>query len=189
MDTEKTSYTLKHPEEEKDESKTESYEPLDEDAGETDKMLSKPTADEVKPVEETPEVNETTALEEKKEAIKDDGAQGSTPSVPFKNRFLQLFERKKSANEPPSAAQNGNPVDQSVTDGDGTNPPTSTETQPPGAAKRRFIPLKLQNPFAKKSDNVTPTPEKPTATEASSSDEKKGKSVQKSCTSIQLCLI
>lgn len=165
METEKTSYTLNHPGEEKEENKTESYEPLDEDAGETDKMLVKPASDEKKSEEEPPQVNETTALEEKKEAIKDDEAQGPTPSVPFKNRFLQFFERKKNDNEP-RAALNGNTVDQSVT----TCP--AGEAAP---AKRRFIPLKLQNPFAKKSDNVTPTPEKTTALEASSSDDKKGK--------------
>lgn len=170
METEKTSYTLNHPGEEKEENKNESYEPLDEDAGETDKMLVKPAPDEKKSVEESPQVNETTALEEKKEAIKDDEAQGPTPIVPFKNRFLQFFERKKNDNEQ-CAAQNGNTVDQSVTDG---TAPTAVEAAP---AKRRFIPLKLQNPFGKKSDNVTPTPEKTTAVEASSSDDKKGKNI------------
>lgn len=169
METEKTSYTLNHPGDEKDGNKTETYEPLEEDAGETDKMLSKPSVDEPKPVEELPEVNETTALEEKKEAIKDE-AQGPAPNVSLKNRFLQLFERKKPESDP-SAVQNGNGVEPTVTDVDGT------ATEPPQAApKKRFIPIKLQNPFAKKSDNVTPTPEKATAVEASSSDEKKGNS-------------
>lgn len=168
IETDKTSYTLEHPpaeEEKKD--KTESYEPLDEDApAETDKMLVTAAAPDVKKSTEIlPEANETTALEEKKEAIKEEN-QGPTPNVPIKNRFLQFFERKKPAAEPAIEAKNGTTVNTSATevvDGAPANP------------KRKFISIKLQNPFAKKSEPATEpaNPEKPTV-EASSSDEKKG---------------
>lgn len=170
METEKTFYTLNHNGEESEEKKkTESYEPLEDDvAVETDKMLIKATPDERKSTEILAEADETTALEEKTEAIKDEKP-NSVPSVPAKNRFLQFFERKKNNTEP-SESQNGNTVSPTVKDVDGapaTNP------------KRRFIPLKLQNPFAKKSENgTTPVPEKPTV-EASSSDDKNGKSLFK----------
>lgn len=173
---EKTSYTLNHNGEDKEEPKTESYEPLieEEPAVETDKMLSKdePAAVVKKSTEMLAEVTETTALDEKVEAVKEK----EVTNVSAKNRFLQWFERKKPKTETPEAPEtpNGNgvaaPAETSAIDGaaaETTNPP-----------KRRFIPLKLQNPFAKKAtETVTPVDDdkdKTTTVEASSSDEKKG---------------
>lgn len=165
METEKTSYTLNHNGEEEKVPKSESYEPLLEDApAETDKMLEKPEAEVKKSTEVLAEADETTALDEKKdEAIKE------TPAVPVKNRILQFFERKPKQPQPePAETHNGNGTAAEAVDGD---------AEPANPPKRKFIPLNLKNPFAKKVVE-TPVPDaeekdKPTV-EASSSDEKKG---------------
>lgn len=163
METEKTSYTLNHNGEEEKIPKSESYEPLLEDApAETDKMLVNTESEVKKSAEAIAEADETTALEEKKdEAVKE------IPAVPAKNRFLQFFERKKQPKPEPTETHNGNGTAEAV-DGAAelTNPP-----------KRKFIPLNLKNPFAKKVETPVPDADekdKPTV-EASSSDEKKGK--------------
>lgn len=170
METEKTSYTLNNGDE-KPAPKSEKYEPLEEDVpAETDKMLADKIEAGAKTFAEVPkEADETTALDEKVEAEKEK----EVPNIPAKNRFFQFFEKKKKIEPSEPAAQTGNGTLNDSTAVDGP----AAETNPP---KRRFIPLKLQNPFAKKSETATPTPgtdekEKPT-TEASSSDEKKGKS-------------
>lgn len=155
METEKTSYTLNHTEEENDENKNESYEPIEEEpAVETDKMLSKDL-----PLENESKVaDESTVLEQNGEAVED--KPNSIP--PAKNRFFKLFERKKTKPEPAETPLNGTAV-------------TELDATIEQAPKKRFIPLKLQNPFAKKSETATPDkPEKPTI-EATNSDEKKGK--------------
>lgn len=157
METEKTSYTLNHNGDDHDESKTESYEPLeDEVAVETDKMLAKDIPELTKSADNLKDAVESKTLEEKSEAVKEK----ETPNVPTKNRFLQYFQRK------PTEPANGNAAPESV-DGAAT---TATP-------KRKLISIKLQNPFAKKSETATPpsNPEKAT-TEATSSDDKKGSS-------------
>lgn len=157
METEKTSYTLNHNGDDHDESKTESYEPLeDEVAVETDKMLGKDIPELKKSADNLKDAVESKTLEEKSEAVKEK----ETPNVPTKNRFLQYFQRK------PTEPANGNAAPESV-DGAAT---TATP-------KRKLISIKLQNPFAKKSETATPpsNPEKAT-TEATSSDDKKGSS-------------
>lgn len=162
METEKTSYTLNHNGDEHDDSKNESYEPLEEEAAiETDKMLAKDITDAKKSIEVLAEADESTALDEKNEALK--AADNST--VPVKNRFLQLFDRKKPKTEPTVAGQNGKTEPTAVIDG----------AAPEAPPKRRFMPIKLQNPFAKKPETETPATngDKPN-NEASSSDEKKG---------------
>lgn len=167
METEKTSYTLNHTGEEDEEHKAESYEPLDEDnvGSETDKMLKK-TKDDKNSTEALNDADETTALEEKKEAIEE---KQPAPNVSARNKFLQFFERKKNTNagsNGESDTHNGSTPSQPATDLDGTT-----------SSKRRFLP-KLQNPFAKRnSSSPLPTPEKPLekpAAEASCSDDKKG---------------
>lgn len=163
MEMEKTSYTLKHNGEEHDDSKNESYEPLDEEiAIETDKMLSKDKTDAIKSIEVLADADENTALDEKTEALK--ATENST--VLTKNRFLQFFDRKKPKTEQ-TVGQNGK-TETSPVDG----------MAPELAPKKRFIPIKLQNPFAKKTETDVPATNtngnnKPT-NEASSSDEKKG---------------
>lgn len=159
METEKTSYTLNHNGDDHDESKTESYEPLeDEVAVETDKMLAKENPELKKSADNLKDADESKAkaLEEKSEAVKEK----ETPNVPTKNRFMQYFQRK------PTEPANGNAAPESV---DGA----ATTTTP----KRKLISIKLQNPFAKKSETATPpsNPEK-TTNEATSSDDKKGSS-------------
>lgn len=158
METEKTSYTLNHTGEENDESKNESYELLeDEPAVETDKMLSKDLPLEKKSTEALAEADESTALEEKAEAIEDK----PNSVAPVKNRILKFFERKKNKPEQSETPLNGT----TLTEVDGAVEPTP---------KKRFVLLKLQNPFAKKSETATPEkPQKPSI-EASNSDEKKG---------------
>lgn len=168
METEKTSYTLNHNGEELEDKKNESYEPIEEDvAVETDKMLLKNLPMVEKPTEVSTEADERTALANT-EAVEE--KQISNP--PTKNRFLQFFERKQpkiEQNESQNGTQNGNG---NVTDIDGAMP-AAAETAP----KRRLLPLKLQNPFAKKTEVSTPvSADKPI--EASSSDEKKGEEVQ-----------
>lgn len=163
METEKTSYTLNHNGEEEKVPKSESYEPLLEDVpAETDKMLVNTEPEPKKIAEVLAEADESTALDEKKdEAVKE------IPAVPAKNRFLQFFERKRPPKPEPVEAHNGNGTVEAV---DGAAEPTN----PP---KRRFIPLNLKNPFAKKVETPVPDADekdKPTD-EAASSDEKKGK--------------
>lgn len=165
METEKTSYTLNHNGDEHDDSKNESYEPLEEEAAiETDKMLSKDKTDAKKSTEILLEADESTALDEKSEALK----ATETTAVPVKNRFLQFFDRKPKTE---LAGQNGKTETVAVVDG----------VAPEAPPKRRFIPIKLQNPFAKKTETETPTTngDKPN-NEASSSDEKKGEAHQQS---------
>lgn len=164
METEKTSYTLNHNGEEEKVPKSESYEPLLEDApAETDKMLVKTDAEVKKSTEVLAEADETTALDEKKdEAIKE------TPAVPVKNRILQFFDRKPKAKPEPVETQNN---------GNGTAAEVVDAAEPVNPPKRKLIPLNLKNPFAKKVETPVPDADekdKPTV-EASSSDEKKGK--------------
>lgn len=175
VETEKSSYTLNHNGEEHDESKTETYEPFDEErSAETDKMLEKVAPAVKKSTEVLAEVTESTALAEKSEAVKEPEVSPSA-EVPIKNRFLQFFDRKKNKSEPATETANGNG---SAVDGK-TEPAAAVEPVP----KRRFIPIKLQNPFAKKNENGEGAPAiidtKPTI-EASSSDEKKGEKSQNS---------
>jgi hypothetical protein len=169
VETEKSSYTLNHNGEELDESKTESYEVLDEDApAETDKMLEKIIK---KSTEVLAEADESTALAEKSEAVKEP----EIAEVPIKNRILQFFERKKKIDLPTEAA-NGN--------GSAVDGKTETEPDAEPAPKRRFIPIRLHNPFAKKSENgdAPPAPAEPAPTnEASSSDETKGEKIESCC--------
>jgi hypothetical protein len=161
VETEKSSYKLNHNGEELDESKTETYEVLDEDAPvETDKMLEKIIK---KPT--NVEADESTALAEKSEAVKEP----EIAEVPIKNRILNFFERKKKI-DIPTEAENSN--------GSAADGRTEAEPAAEPAPKRRFMPIKLHNPFAKKSENgdAPPVPAEPTLTnEASSSDEKKGR--------------
>lgn len=163
METEKKSYTLNHNGEEVEDKKNESYEPIEEDvAVETDKMLSKDLPLEKKPAEvlstEADERTTLAAIATTGEAVEE--KQIANP--PTKNKFLQFFERKQpipEQSESQNLTQNGNG---NVTEVDGA-----------AAPKRKFVPLKLQNPFAKKMETPVPTnPDKPI--EASSSDEKKG---------------
>jgi hypothetical protein len=168
--TEKTSYTLNHSEiDESDANKTESFALIEEDVP----MLAKvPSAlkEKGKSTEILAEPNESTALtDEKKETIKDDVIQTNPPA---KNRFLRLFDKKTNKSEP--TEQNGN--------GNGVSQPA--EGAAPTAPKRRFIPaIKLQNPFAKKSETAIPTEDESaekakTAVESPvvvEGDEKKGK--------------
>ena len=172
METEKTSYTLNHNGEEVEDKKNESYEPIEEDSAvETDKMLLKELPLEKIPAEVPTEVDERTALANKGEAVEE--KQNANP--PAKNRFLQFFERKQpktEQNEAQNGTQNGN-GNGNVTDVDGTTPAASEP-----ATKRRFVPLKLQNPFSKKTE--TPVPANlDKSIEASSSDEKKGEEVHR----------
>lgn len=178
METEKTSYTLNHDEEEKEDEKNESYEPLVEDevAVETDKMLTnEPPVETKKSTEALAEADETTALESKTEAVEEK----VNPTAPTKNKFLQLFERKKPKSEtpppPPSVeVANGNGNGNGVPVAERAAVELPTETPP----KRRFPSIKIPNPFAKKTETETPTPADPETkpiNEASSSDEKKGK--------------
>lgn len=163
-ETEKTSYTLNHDGDEKDESKTESYEPLveeDQPATETDKMLE-PVTEKAKSIEILAEPNETTKLEDTKEAVKEENQ--SSAIAPTKNRFLRFFERKNPPPPIPNESQNGNGVNAEVDGG-------------AAAPKKKLLAINLKNPFAKKTDTAvvtpTPTPDKPI--EASSSDDKKRK--------------
>lgn len=164
METEKTSYTLNHNGEEVEDKKNESYEPIEEDAAaETDKMLLKDLPLEKKSIEAPTEADERTALADK-EAVEE--KQNANP--PTKNRFLQFFERKQpktEQSEPQNGTQNGNG---NVTDVGAT--PAAAEAAP----KRRFVPIKLQNPFAKKVETPVPANPETKPIEASSSDEKKG---------------
>lgn len=165
METEKTSYTLNHNGEEVEDKKNESYEPIEEDSAvETDQMLL-----EKKLIEAATEEDENTALADKREA--EEGKQKANP--PTKNRFLQFFERKQpktDQSESQNGTQNGNGT---VTDVDGA---TAVETAP----KRKFVPLKFQNPFAKKTETPIPANNSEKPVEASSSDEKKGKVIHES---------
>lgn len=137
---EKTSYTLNHNEIDENDAtnKAESFALIEEDIP----MLAKTPSDEKekgKSTEILAEPDESTALtltDAKKETIKD---------VPTKNRFLRLFDRKTNKSEP--SEQNGNGVSQ----------PALAEGAAPAAPKRKFIPtIKLQNPFAKKSETAIP---------------------------------
>lgn len=143
---EKTSYTLNNYSviDVSDANKTESFALIEEDALMLAKtpMLEK---EKEKSAEILVEPNESTALtDEKKETIKDEKDVTQT-NLPTKNRFMRLFDRKSNKSEP--TEQNGNGVSQ----------PATTEGAAPTAPKRRFIPaIKLQNPFAKKSETAVP---------------------------------
>lgn len=140
---EKNSYTLNKINDESDANKTESFALISEDAPMIEKTPEE--KEKGKSTEILVEPNEKTALtDEKKETIKDEKDVTQT-NQPTKNRFLRLFDRKTpNKNEP--TEQNGNGVSQSETEG-------AAQT----ASKRRFLPaIKLQNPFAKKSENSVP---------------------------------
>lgn len=173
METEeKTSYTLNHDEEEKEDEKNESYEPLveEEAAVETDKMLSDDVPVETKKsTEALAEADETTALDGKTEAVEEK----VNSTVPTKNRFMQLFERNKpKTEEPPSPP----PPSVEAANGNGTTTVAAADASIEAPPKRFFPSIKLQNPFAKKTETETATPADPATkpNEASSSDEKKG---------------
>lgn len=133
-ESEKSSYTLKHTDEPV-EPKVESYEPISEDAA----LLAKTEP------EKPEEVNETTALTETKaEVDPEDLTTKKDATQSLKGKFLQLFDRKKpntdAANE---SQQNGNTPQPS------DPPQTST--------KKKFLPpIKIKNPFMKKSESSTP---------------------------------
>jgi hypothetical protein len=133
-ESEKSSYTLKHTDE-PEEPKVETYEPISEDAA----LLSKTETE--KPVD----VDETTALTEPKTDVDpEDLTNKKEATQTLKGKFLQLFERKKpssdATNEP---QQNGN---------------TPQPTDPPQTStKKKFLPpIKIKNPFMKKSESSTP---------------------------------
>lgn len=145
-ETEKKSYDIKQAEE-VSEQKTESYEPISEDSA----LLEKTEPEEEKPVETA---DETTALTEKANLDPEDLTKKEPSSQTLKGRFLQLFDRKKPNNAEPAAVelqQNGN----------GDTPHTPAADPPQTTTKKPFlppikIPIKLKNPFMKKSESSTP---------------------------------
>lgn len=133
-ESEKSSYTLKHTEE-PEEPKVETYEPISEDAA----LLSKTETE--KPVD----VDETTALTEPKADVDPENLTTKKEATQsLKGKFLQLFDRKKPTSDATTESQQNGTTPQP------TDPPqTST--------KKKFLPpIKIKNPFMKKSESSTP---------------------------------
>lgn len=145
MESEKASYTLNHATEaaENENGKiVESYEPLDEDAKESDKMLKQEKNEEKPLIVEVKIENDEKATPEEKEALKVEN-QSSKPNTTKKNKILQLFEWNKNKSDNGEAKKS-----------EDKEPENETTTDAPPKPKRNFMPLpKLPNPFAKRTEN------------------------------------
>lgn len=143
-ESEKKSYDIKQAEEANDQNKTESYEPISEDSA----LLEKAEPEE-KPTEAAETADETTALTEEKANVDPEDLTKKEPSSQtLKGRFLQMFDKKKPNN-------NAEPAVESHHNGD---TPHTTQADPPQTTtKKRFLPpIKIKNPFMKKSESSTP---------------------------------
>lgn len=155
-ETEKTSYDIKPVEDESAGAKTETYEPISEDAAllpEKQPEQPEPEEPEEKPVEAT---DETTALTEKENVDPEDLTKKEPSSQSLKGRFLQLFDRKK-----PAAAADDEPAAPAVESQQNGDTPHTTPEQVAEPAqtttKKRFLPpINFKNPFIKKSESSTP---------------------------------
>lgn len=152
-ESEQTSYDVQKAEE-LAEVKTESYEPIGEDAALIEKVPSEEPEEE-KPVD-VEVTDETTALTEKSADVDPEDLTTKEPSQSFRGRFLLLFEWKKQRpqqNEDEPAA-----LVESQQNGD-TPHSTPAEAEPvqTTTTKKRFLPpIKIKNPFMKKSESATP---------------------------------
>lgn len=165
-ETEKKSYDIKQAEEANDQNKTESYEPISEDSALLEKEKPEP---EEKPAEAA---DETTALTENKANVDPEDLTKKEPSSQtLKGRFLQLFERKKPNNAEPAVVESHQ---------NGDTPHTPTADPPQTTTKKRFLPpIKIKNPFMKKSESSTPiapeeNPENVENPEPAETDQKDG---------------